>query len=96
MEKMTPIAVCNMTDCSYNSNSRCHTPGINIGPHAECDTFNYSHNAAKSGIKEASAGVGACTTADCTFNKQLECHAPDISVAAHSGHPDCRTFRPKA
>ena len=94
--EMTPVTVCNMAACAYNIDNRCHTPGITVGPHAECDTFSHSYTAVKSGTKEASAGVGACTTADCTFNKQLECHAPDISVSAHSGHPDCRTFRPKA
>ena len=34
---MTQILKCDMATCAYNMNEICHTPGINVGAHAECD-----------------------------------------------------------
>lgn len=93
--EISRIAECNMSVCAYNRENRCHTPGITVGPHAECGTFSHSHASIKSGFDRVNGGVGACTTADCIFNEQLECQAPSINVAGHHGHPDCKTFQPK-
>ncbi|MBI2855040.1 MAG: DUF1540 domain-containing protein [Chloroflexi bacterium] len=90
---MSQIAACNMSTCVYNRDNQCHTLGITVGPHAECNTFN--HASSKGGLRDANAGVGACTAADCRFNDQMECNAPNINVASHNIHPDCKTYQPR-
>jgi hypothetical protein len=88
---MTQILKCNMSTCSYNMNDVCHTPGINVGPHAECNT--YTHGSSKGGFQEVEGGIGACLASDCVFNNQLECRASNINVANHDRHADCKTFQ---
>jgi hypothetical protein len=83
-----------MSNCAYNKNIACHTLGITVGPHAECNTF--VHASARAGFKEVKGGVGACQTAECAFNNSLECAAPDVNVSGHEKHADCTTFRAKA
>ena len=89
--EMIKITACNMSSCVYNKANCCHTPGITVGPHAECNT--YSHASAKGGFEEIKGGVGACLAASCKFNERLECKAPGIKVATHDRHPDCETFQ---
>ena len=91
--KMNPVSGCDMTNCAYNKNNRCHTLGITVGPHAECNTF--VHASARGGYDDANGGVGACLASGCTFNDRLECKAAAIDVVTHDKHPDCRTFQPK-
>ena len=88
--EMSKIAVCNMSTCAYNKDNRCRTPGITVGPHAECNTF--SHASARGGFDEINGGVGACLAADCKFNDRLECKSPNIGVEAHDRHSDCKTY----
>ena len=88
---MTQIFKCNMSTCAYNTNNACHTLGINVGPHAECNT--YTHGSSKGGFKEVRGAIGACLTSDCKFNDRLECQAPNIKVANHDRHADCDTFQ---
>lgn len=89
--EMSQITTCNMSSCVYNKEKRCHTPGITVGPHAECNTFN--HASAGGGFNEVNGGVGACLAAGCKFNDRLECKAPNIDVTNHDRHPDCMTFQ---
>jgi hypothetical protein len=91
--EMSKILACDMSNCVYNKENRCHTMGITVGPHAECNTF--SHVSARGGFDEVKGGVGACLASSCRFNDRLECKAPDIDVASHDRHPDCKTFQPK-
>jgi hypothetical protein len=91
---MAPVLKCSMSACAYNSESICHTPGINVGPHAECGTF--THGSAKAGFEETKGAVGACQATECTFNERLECKAPDIEVANHERHADCETFKARS
>lgn len=91
--EMRQVASCNVSSCAFNTDNLCRTPGINVGPHAQCDTFNYWNN--KAGFREVKGGVGACRAADCQYNNMLECNAPNINVTVHSGHADCKTFRAK-
>ncbi len=88
--EMIDIKTCNVSNCAYNWQNMCHTPGINVGPHAECNTFN--HGSRRSGFNEVQGGVGACIASDCKYNQQLECKAPGIDVKTHSEHADCDTF----
>ncbi len=88
---VTQILACDMSNCAYNTNYICHTPGINVGPHAECST--YTHGSSKGGFQEVTGGIGACLASDCKFNERLECQAPNIGVANHDRHADCKTFQ---
>jgi hypothetical protein len=92
---MSEIAKCDMVNCTYNSNRVCHTLGINVGPHAECNTY-VTNGSSKSGFKEAKGTIGACLTADCKFNDRLECSAPNINVGGHAIHADCETFQSRS
>ncbi len=91
---MVQINRCDMITCAFNLNKVCHTPGINVGPHAECHT--YIHGSAKGGFKEANGAIGACLASDCKYNDRLECVAPEISVAGHDIHADCETFEERS
>ena len=91
---MTQILKCDMSTCAYNRNDICHTPGINVGPHAECNT--YTHGSSKGGSPEAKGGIGACLASECRFNEQLECRASNINVASHDRHADCETFQARS
>ncbi|MBI5409550.1 MAG: DUF1540 domain-containing protein [Nitrospirae bacterium] len=89
---MSRISSCEMTDCSYNSDKKCHTPAITVGDMscAICDTFVKSSQ--KGGEAATIGGVGACKADNCRFNKSLECTASNILVGMHSNHADCKTF----
>ncbi|MBI4286487.1 MAG: DUF1540 domain-containing protein [Chloroflexi bacterium] len=91
---MTPVTACNVSQCVYNEQSLCHTPGINVGHHAECNTYFWGGQ--KGGLIEIKSGIGACQASDCRFNEQLECKAQGINVAVHNGHADCRTFQSRS
>jgi hypothetical protein len=91
---MTQIMACDMSTCTYNMNDVCHTPGINVGSHAECNT--YTHGSSKDGFQEVNGGVGACLASECKFNEQLECVASNINVTSHDRHADCKTFQARS
>jgi hypothetical protein len=92
---MSRISECDVTNCSYNIDKKCHTLAITVGDHscAKCDTFLESGN--KGGDLEVHGGVGACKAADCKFNAAYECTALAIKVGKHSSHADCETFTPR-
>ncbi|MCR4393239.1 MAG: DUF1540 domain-containing protein [Dehalococcoidales bacterium] len=92
--EMTRIAGCNVTKCIYNMNNECHTLAINVGTHAECNTF-YGSESNKSGFNEVRGGIGACLASDCKYNDKLECKAPNVNITAHNIHADCKTFTPR-
>lgn len=92
---MREIAKCDMVSCTYNTDRICHTLGINVGPHAECNTF-LTNGSNKSGFKEAKGTIGACLAAECKFNDRLECRAPNIDVGSHAIHADCETFQSRS
>ena len=86
----TGVSKCTMSTCAYNKGDGCHTPGVTIGPHAECNT--YVHASRRGGFPEVKAGVGACTASSCKFNSKLECKAPKVDIAVDDKHADCQTF----
>ncbi len=92
--KMTGISKCSMSTCAYNKEASCHTLGITVGPHAECNT--YVHASSRGGFPEVTGGVGACLASSCKFNDKLECQAAKVDVATDEKHADCKTFQPKA
>jgi hypothetical protein len=91
---MSMINKCTMSNCAYNASGMCHTPGITVGPHAECNTF--VHASARGGFREVQGGIGACLASDCKFNDKLECRATNVDVGSHEKHADCETFRSKS
>jgi hypothetical protein len=88
---MVAISNCNMSSCAYNKDNYCHTLGITIGPHAECNT--YVHASSRGGFPEITGGIGACIASSCKFNSKLECHAPQVDIAVDDKHADCQTFQ---
>lgn len=97
MRNMSKISGCDVTECSYNINSQCHTLAITVGDAggecAMCDT--YVDMPLKGGGMDITGGVGACKVDDCQYNESLECAANSIKVGKHQGHPDCMTFEPR-
>ncbi len=92
--EMTHIKKCDMLNCAYNTNLMCHTMGINVGAHSECNTYN--HGSSKGGFLEIHGGVGACLASGCRFNDHWECKATNIDVFKHDSHADCETFQARA
>ena len=90
---MSSIGKCGMSNCTYNAAGDCRTPGITVGPHAECHTFVPA--SARAGFKDVKGGIGACQAAYCKYNDMLECKASSVHVASHDLHADCATFAPK-
>ena len=90
---MNMIMTCSTSACAYNDSGKCHTPAINVGPHAECNAF--VHASPKAGFKDVKAGIGACQAAGCSFNDKLECMAIGVNIAGHDRHADCATFMQK-
>jgi len=91
--EMSKIAMCNVSSCAYNMENLCHTLGITVGSHAECNTYN--HGSRKGGFSDVNGGIGACLASECKFNDQLECRAPNVNIAGHDLHADCNTFEPR-
>ena len=90
---MASFSKCNQSTCAYNKDESCHTLGITVGPHAECNT--YVHASSKGGFPDVKSGIGACTASSCKYNDKLECQASKVDVAVDAMHADCKTFQVK-
>jgi hypothetical protein len=89
--KMSAIRNCSMASCAFNKAGACHTWGITVGPHAECNTF--VHASRRAGFPEIKGGVGACLASRCKHNENLECKSFNIDVAVdEEKHADCMTY----
>jgi hypothetical protein len=90
--KMPMISSCDVTNCSYNTDKKCHTMAITVGDSscAICDT--YIDSRSKGGDQAVTGGVGACKAMSCKWNQSLECTAGNIVVGVHSSHADCKTY----
>ncbi len=91
---MSKISDCEVTDCSYNQDKKCHTMAITVGDSkcALCDT--YVQAKMKGGEQSTIGGVGACKADSCKYNKDLECNAGMIHVGFHQNHAECTTYSP--
>lgn len=92
-ELMPSITECEVWNCTFNNEHKCHALAINVGGEEkcpQCDTFLQLNS--KSGVQDMIAGVGACKVQNCRYNKMLECIANGIKVKMHLNHPDCATF----
>ncbi len=89
---MPAVAECEVNDCAYNNEMKCHARGITIGDlsHPGCDTFlpagHHTHETVRI------AGVGACKVATCKHNDDLECEADAIRVGRSGNAAICKTF----
>ncbi|OHB66008.1 MAG: hypothetical protein A2Y77_15365 [Planctomycetes bacterium RBG_13_62_9] len=95
--EMPPIAGCEVTDCCYNFDRKCHALAIQVGDgatHPVCDTYAGSQ-ASQCGDPSASGNVGACKVSSCEYNQNLECMAQSITVGYREDEPDCLTFEMK-
>ncbi len=92
--EMPGVACCDVLDCAYNKNSKCHARAITVGDGDTpgCDTFFCCESHCHS---EATAGVGACKVSACTFNQDLECQAEQIGIGNPGGSARCMTFQPR-
>lgn len=93
--KMPNISACDVTECSYNQNKKCHALAITIGDgnHPHCDT--YCHSGSKGGDPGSLGKVGACKILNCKFNQDLECSSQGINVGFGIDEADCLTFQAK-
>ncbi len=93
--EMPPIARCDVTDCSYNQQRRCHAAAITVGDttHPRCDTFVQSDE--RGGDEDTNGRVGACKVTSCIYNQRLECAAQTIAVGRKESEVDCLTFEPR-
>ena len=89
---MPIVTECQIDDCAYNVENRCHARAITIGDgvHPGCDTFLNADNHTKE--TQRLAGVGACKVSICTFNNDFECIADSINVGQTSNGVQCMTF----
>jgi hypothetical protein len=91
--EMPAVIQCEIGECAYNAESRCHAKAITIGDGVtpNCDTA-LCNAAAVRGI-EVRAGVGACKVSGCQYNEDLECSADGIMVGPAEGGIRCLTYR---
>lgn len=89
---MPKVTQCDVTQCAYNQNKKCHALAITVGDgaHPHCDTF--CETSKKGGDSGATAGVGACKVVECRYNQQLECRASGIRVGYLIDEVDCQTY----
>jgi len=90
--EMPMVSKCMVSECSYNSSTKCHARAITIGDsvHPGCDTFTAGLEHTKH--TKRIAGIGACKTASCKHNDDLECMAESIQVGMVRSEANCMTF----
>ena len=90
--EMAKVTKCDVADCAYNMDHKCHTMAITVGDgdNPMCDTF--CNASTKGGDTDLMAGVGACKVSGCKHNSKLECTASGITVNYKDQEADCMTF----
>ena len=89
---MPVVSNCEVTECAYNVENRCHARAITVGDgiHPGCDTFLDASQHTRN--KQQMAGVGACKVASCIHNDDFECVAEQIDVGRSGGSINCLTY----
>lgn len=110
MTRVPKVKQCEMTECGFNDDRKCHAAAIQVGDQVgvavaerqgvalqdpKCDTFT-RHPGGHFGAGDLLAQVGACKADTCTFNDHLRCTAEGITVGHHESHADCQTYRPRS
>ena len=90
--EMTRVKSCEVMECAYNADSKCHALAITIGDlnNPMCDTF--CQSSTQGGSEENVAGVGACKVESCSHNHSLECDCAAIDVGYQEDEIDCLSF----
>jgi len=90
--EMPTVSSCDISQCAYNMDNKCHAMAITIGDgaHPACDTF--CPSGAKGGVMDEIGRVGACKVPSCIHNSMLECQAESICVGYQGSQADCLTF----
>jgi hypothetical protein len=92
MMEMSKIKECNMDDCSYNMDNKCHTMAITVGEEDQASCETYAHKSMLGGDLNMIAGVGACKVDSCSHNQALECTMQNVQMGSHNNHADCMSF----
>lgn len=110
MTRVAKVSLCEVTDCGFNADRKCHAAAIQVGDDVgtavkerpgvrlqdpKCDTFTRNPGA-QFGAGDLIAQVGACKADTCLYNDHLRCTAQAIHVAPHDSHADCKTYRARA
>jgi len=110
MTRVAKVGKCEMTECGFNADLKCHAAAIQVGDEVgtavkerpgvalqdpKCDTFTRNPGA-QFGAGDLIAQVGACKADTCLYNDHLRCTAQSILVAHHDSHADCKTYRLRA
>jgi len=94
MMQMSEILGCNVSQCAYNRDNKCHAMAINVGGTSPlCDAF--TETVAKCGDTQINGSVGSCKLKDCRFNDCLMCTATGIRVKWDNNQAMCETFAPR-
>ncbi len=90
--EMPMVSRCMVSECSYNTGSKCHARAITVGDaiHPRCDT--YIASGLHTNHTQQVAGVGACKTVGCQHNEDMECVADSVQVARVKNECKCMTF----
>ncbi|MHC5146965.1 MAG: DUF1540 domain-containing protein [Planctomycetota bacterium] len=90
--EMTRVKSCEVIECAYNADQKCHALAITIGDldNPMCDTF--CQSSTQGGHEETIAGVGACKVGSCAHNHCLECDCESIDVGYQEAEIDCLSF----
>ena len=93
--QMPQVTKCNVEDCAYNNERRCHARAITVGDADgsghRCDTMMLS---AEHCDRLEIAGVGACRATNCKHNRDFECETDVVNVEIARGRAECKTFAP--
>lgn len=106
MTRIPVVKLCDMTECGFNDDQKCHAAGIMVGDppsfaaarsgtalqDPRCDTFT-PQPGGHFGARDLSGQVGACMANHCQYNDALRCTAEEIVVGHHESHADCKTFQ---
>jgi hypothetical protein len=92
---MPNVNKCEVAECAYNKDHRCHALAITVGDEkgAMCDTYwSRSKSSTDGGDPMRVGQVGACHMSDCEYNERLECSARGVTIGPEGDAADCLTY----
>ena len=107
MTQVPKVSRCEMAECGFNQDMKCHAAAIQVGDplvaeatkkklqDPKCDTFTVL-SGRHLGAPDLIAQVGACKADTCTHNVDLRCTAQAIQVGHHQRHADCQTYESRS
>lgn len=109
MTKVPMVTLCEVQECGFNVDKKCHAAAIQVGDEPTtmqglsgsmtadpmCDTFT-PRPGAHFGADDFQGQVGSCKVESCSYNELRRCNSNGIIVGFHSSHADCKSFKPRA